>query len=877
MFRSRGVLTHRLPLSISSRAHSTATPSYASEFSSKSADLGQELPPFILSLPNLGSLLDPTLALPSVRAASRPPHLALRSSRAQSLRSQAPRPHARPLVLDGAMADPLVPGCDIHIRNAARPTLAALLRAPALVRDVHLAYIAAGADILTTCNFSVDPAHISHALPQLSPAEVPAKLAELAALSGKVAEDARKQALAAADAALVEIRRLASAPAPASSLASAATSISSPGNANTPDPAANTSALSAVTALYATRPDLARFAHLALPGRCDIVLAGCLPPLSGVHPASVAAAQAVATAALAAEGAKGPTSSSSSTTASSSNSASSGDGSYNHDEQPNHDLSVSPPPLPVPSHALASAAASGDADAVQRVLSDIVVAALAPYVDCYLCESLTCIQHAEVAALSAMAGPVTKRSAGSGASKTTRLSGDNKTSDNTRGESGDGDECELGSKPVWVSWRLNDTDYGIPRLFSCETLAQAVDRLLHSLPRFVDAYLFNCSSPSAITASLPLLRQVTRRPIGAYARLQPTPLEPLDYGAGSMGLADATLAGTSMTGGAAGAGALHEMGLVSASSLGATRLVDASDSSSTSHSPCRYDSTASTTAAAVAAGVGDVDVGERRGRERSPASPLLPQPHWLDSPSLDNGTADPAAATATAAAVAGPAQPRAAVTEAGAAVGEGRLEGTNASATAAAAADAAAPGAPGGVAPPDRTQSSSSSSPLYGATTDSSVSSHSGLSGTLRSSASTPSSSNMIGKSAANGTNGASVSGAGGSGISSDYTATLLGSQASRRAAAPLSALVRATQRARTRADSARAYAALAARWSSDLGADVIGGCCGVGLLHVRRLALAAEAVVEGGDALQAVLKEGVATTSHAPTHAHTHAHTQAQ
>jgi hypothetical protein len=37
------------------------------------------------------------------------------------------------------------------------------------------------------------------------------------------------------------------------------------------------------------------------------------------------------------------------------------------------------------------------------------------------------------------------------------------------------------------------------------------------------------------------------------------------------------------------------------------------------------------------------------------------------------------------------------------------------------------------------------------------------------------------------------------------------------------------------------AYARLAERWITDLGVDVVGGCCGVGLSHVRELAVAAE------------------------------------
>jgi S-methylmethionine-dependent homocysteine/selenocysteine methylase len=108
-----------------------------------------------------------------------------------------------------------------------------------------------------------------------------------------------------------------------------------------------------------------------------------------------------------------------------------------------------------------------------------VAMSLHPHVDAYLCESLSNIRAAETIARAAMS---TERN-------------------------------------VYVSFKLSSDDYGVPRLLSCETLAQAVDRLLHVLPRFVSGYSVNCSSPAIITAALPLLRSITQKPIGAYAKL----------------------------------------------------------------------------------------------------------------------------------------------------------------------------------------------------------------------------------------------------------------------------------------------------------------------------------------------------------------------
>lgn len=134
------------------------------------------------------------------------------------------------------------------------------------------------------------------------------------------------------------------------------------------------------------------------------------------------------------------------------------------------------PPIVDPNLELAR---TDDKDKRDRCLLEAVVTKLDPYVDLYLCESLSTIPQALLAARVAMTS----------------------------------------NKPVWVSWKLQDNVRGMPRLFSGETIPQAVDSLLTHLPRFVDAYLFNCSTPDSISSALPQLRQVTSRPIGAFARL----------------------------------------------------------------------------------------------------------------------------------------------------------------------------------------------------------------------------------------------------------------------------------------------------------------------------------------------------------------------
>ncbi|MGI9324122.1 MAG: homocysteine S-methyltransferase family protein [Pseudomonadales bacterium] len=100
--------------------------------------------------------------------------------------------------------------------------------------------------------------------------------------------------------------------------------------------------------------------------------------------------------------------------------------------------------------------------------------ALNPYADLFLCETMSCIREAVNAASAA------REIAGS-------------------------------QKPVYVSWTLAETPG--TGLRSGESISDAV----LALARFdIGAYLFNCTSPEAITQGLAELRTLTDRPMGAY-------------------------------------------------------------------------------------------------------------------------------------------------------------------------------------------------------------------------------------------------------------------------------------------------------------------------------------------------------------------------
>ena len=113
---------------------------------------------------------------------------------------------------------------------------------------------------------------------------------------------------------------------------------------------------------------------------------------------------------------------------------------------------------------------------------------LAPYVDFFICETMSTAGEARAAAVGALAT----------------------------------------GKPVWVSWTLEDTckERATPLLRSGERIKQAF-RQLEDLA--VSAFLVNCSMPEAITPAIPALASLSDFPVGAYANaFTPIP-EKWDY------------------------------------------------------------------------------------------------------------------------------------------------------------------------------------------------------------------------------------------------------------------------------------------------------------------------------------------------------------
>ncbi len=67
------------------------------------------------------------------------------------------------------------------------------------------------------------------------------------------------------------------------------------------------------------------------------------------------------------------------------------------------------------------------------------------------------------------------------------------------------------NKPIWVAWTLAEEPGS--GLRSNEPIADAVARVE---PLGVAAYLFNCTTPAAISAGLQQLQVLTATPVGAY-------------------------------------------------------------------------------------------------------------------------------------------------------------------------------------------------------------------------------------------------------------------------------------------------------------------------------------------------------------------------
>ncbi len=104
---------------------------------------------------------------------------------------------------------------------------------------------------------------------------------------------------------------------------------------------------------------------------------------------------------------------------------------------------------------------------------------LVPYVDLFLCETMSSAAEALAAATAA---------------------------------------CSTG-KPVWVSWTLHEDRSG--RLRSGESVGEAAKALAH-VP--VSGFLVNCCAPESITAAMPELAGLGRGPVGGYANaFRPVP------------------------------------------------------------------------------------------------------------------------------------------------------------------------------------------------------------------------------------------------------------------------------------------------------------------------------------------------------------------
>ena len=103
-----------------------------------------------------------------------------------------------------------------------------------------------------------------------------------------------------------------------------------------------------------------------------------------------------------------------------------------------------------------------------------LVEALAPYVDLFVCETMSCIRESLNA---------TKAASKSG-------------------------------KPVWVAWTLHETPG--QGLRSGESVTEAFEQLEAIDPA---AYIFNCSTPESIESALADLTALTDKPVGVYPNL----------------------------------------------------------------------------------------------------------------------------------------------------------------------------------------------------------------------------------------------------------------------------------------------------------------------------------------------------------------------
>ena len=112
-------------------------------------------------------------------------------------------------------------------------------------------------------------------------------------------------------------------------------------------------------------------------------------------------------------------------------------------------------------------------DELSQAVYRELVTVLTPYADLYLCETMSCVREAVNASSAARAVDP--------------------------------------HKPLWVAWTLHETPG--EGLRSGESLADALAAVQPFEP---DAYLFNRTSPAAISAAVETLAKLTNKPIGAY-------------------------------------------------------------------------------------------------------------------------------------------------------------------------------------------------------------------------------------------------------------------------------------------------------------------------------------------------------------------------
>ena len=119
-------------------------------------------------------------------------------------------------------------------------------------------------------------------------------------------------------------------------------------------------------------------------------------------------------------------------------------------------------------------------DEVAGPIYQSIVEALNPYVDLFICETMSCAREARNAA----------------------------TQGSLHGQ----------GKPVWVSWTLHEKPG--EGLRSGESVEDAFAAVCDIEP---SAYLFNCSTPESITSALQKLRTLTDKPVGVYPNLLQIP------------------------------------------------------------------------------------------------------------------------------------------------------------------------------------------------------------------------------------------------------------------------------------------------------------------------------------------------------------------